>query len=524
MILALGFAGLSLLLLSMSVSAQSYGPPYVIGVRQSRGETTQLANSAAVDSEQGYAYVLTQNTVVVLSNTQVFTTFSVGNPLGIETVAGYAYVPLADERMRLIQGDQLLTTIIELDADAGALATNPQSGQAYLTLPDEGKVAIFDGVLEVARVATGQYPVALAVDPDHEKIYVANRGDPSLATVDLTGSTTVSTLPLPVTPTKVTVNPKTQYVYVATQDDSVLVVPGGSGIQETISIPSPGEMAVNPNTGRVYVLSAPLLGTGVVVEVLSGDQRVDRIELNHPDWALTNAIKVNESSGYVYVAAGRSRDKGVVAIISDTHLIEVIPVAQTPMDVAVAGVDESEQAYVPIYDRKIVVFGRAETYGTGPISGGSGFTTTLDCYGTNNLPIQIDIPAEAIDPTVGDVEVTCAALPQNPVGTDFVWAGQGYRISVLQDGTVLPDFEFEVDYPPRVIATYDEEALGGGSEAAVHLRYQSGTADNPAWETTGIETLGKAPALNQISATFRYPGSYAVVTDLSGVFLPLVMR
>ena len=519
MLLAMVLAGLGIALLSLGVLAQAYGPPYVIGVRQSRGETTQLANSAAIDPVAGYAYVLTHNTVVVLSDTQVLKTFSLGNPQAVATAPGYAYVPLTDRRMQLIQGDQLASSI-DLEAEAGALATHPVSSQAYLALPEEGEVAIFNGPMEVERVRTGRYPDALAVDPDHDKVYVANRGDPSLATVDLSGPTVVTTMTLPVTPTSVVVNPATQYVYVATKDDSVLVVQGGA-IRETIPITSPGEMAVNPNTGRVYVLSAPLIGTGVTVEILAGDQWIGRIALEGPD--LTNAIHVNESTGYVYVAAGRG-NKGMVAIISDTHLIEVIPMTQTPMDVAVDGVDDSERAYVPIHDRKIVIFGRAETYGTGPISSGSGSTTTLTCYGTHNLPIQIDIPAEAIPPSEGEVEVTCSGLPQNPVGSDFVWAGQGFRISVLKDGAILSGFEFVADHPPRVIATYDEEALGGGSEAGVDLRHQTGSADNPTWETTGIEVLGKSAALNQISATFRYPGSYVVVTELSGVFLPIVMR
>jgi hypothetical protein len=147
------------------------------------------------------------------------------------------------------------------------------------------------------------------------------------------------------------------------------------------------------------------------------------------------------------------------------------------------------------------------------------------CYGTNNLPISIDIPSEAITTGVEEVEVTCSAIPENPVGSDFVWAGQAFRISVFEEETILPDFKFEAEHPPRLTVTYDEGALSGGSDSGVELRYQAGLVDDPIWlsgHEAGIATLGKARP--QITATIQYPGSYAVLTELRGVFLPLVMR
>jgi DNA-binding beta-propeller fold protein YncE len=536
---ALGVAGLFIALFSIGVWAQTYGPPYVIGVRRSGDNTTQLGNSASVDPVHGYAYVLTQNAVVVFSDTQVVKTLSVGSPAAIETAhaTGYTYVTLTGGRMRVIRGDQLLPDAVDLGAEPEALVTHGVWGYAYVTLPDVGEVAVFSGTEQIDRVRTGREPVALSVDSDHNKLYVADEGDATLATVDLDVSgvvTPVVTQTLAVTPTNVIVNPVTEYVYVATmgadsdslQDDTVLVIKNGV-IQEEFDIRSPGQMAVNPHSGRVYVLSAPSPGGNFVnVEILSGETwlETETIQLDGP--SLTNAVEVNLGSGYAYAAAGRGNN-GVVAIISDTKLIEVFPMAQTPYDVAVTGVAESERGYVPIYNGQVVIFGRAETYGTGPISGGSGVTETLTCYGANNLPIDIEIPSEAIPASVGEVEVTCAALPENPVGEDFIWAGQAFRLSVLQEGAILPDFAFVSGHLPRLTVTYDDDMLSGGTESGVQLRYQTGSVDNPRWELgegTGIELLKPDLDNDQLPARIQYPGSYVVVTELSAVFLPLVMR
>lgn len=533
---ALGVAGFLIALFSLGVFAQSYGTPHVISVRRSgAGITTQQAKSAAIDPGWGYAYALTQDTIVVFSDTTIVKTLSFGNPVAIETAPamGYAYVPLLDRRMGVLDGWNVLTTSVPLEGGAGALATHDVTGYAYLTLPDEGAVAIFDGARKVGSVQTGRGPIALAVDSDHDKLYVANEGDPSLATVDLS-SLTVITTSLSVTPTNVAVNPATQYVYVATEADSVMILEGDTPnleLKNTVPVPGPGEMAINSNADRVYVLSSPCGepadcpgGAFVEVEVLSGDQSIHAITLDGP--ALTNAVQVNPSSGYVYAAVGRGGD-GVVVIISDTQLIDAFPMTQAPMDIAVGGVDALERAYVPMVDGRTVIFGRGKTYGTGPISGGSGSATTLMCYGTNGLPVEIEIPAEAIPLNAGEVEVTCSAIAQDPVGASFIWAGQAFRISVLRNGAVLPDFTFEAGHPPELTATYDEAVLGGGAEAGVELRYQAGSADNPTWEagaSAGIKPLGTSPSSDQVAATIRYPGSYAVLTELRGVYLPLVHR
>jgi hypothetical protein len=527
---AFGVAGLFIALFSIGVWAQTYGPPYVIGVRRSGDNTTQLGNSASVDPVHGYAYVLTQNAVVVLSDTQVVKTLSVGSPAAIETAhaTGYTYVTLTGGRMRVIRGDQLLPGTVALGAEPEALVTHGVWGYAYVTLPEVGEVVVLSGTQVITRVRTGREPVALSVDSDDNNLYVADEGDATLATVelDVSGVISVITQTLDVTPTNVIVNPVTGHVYVPTLGDSVLIVQHGV-IKATIPISSPGQMAVNPHSGRVYVLSAPDPGgDSVNVEILSGETwlETETIQLDGP--SMTNAVEVNPGSGYAYAVAGRGNN-GVVAIISDTKLIEVFPMAQTPYDVAVSGVGASEQAYVPIYNGQVVVFGRSETYGTGPISGGSGVTETLRCYGTQNHPIDIDIPPGAIPTSAGVVEVTCAALPENPVGEDLIWAGQGFRLSVLQEGAVLPDFAFEPGHLPRLTVTYDDDMLSGGTEAGVQLRYQMGSADAPRWalgEETGVELLGRDLDNHQLSARIQYPGSYAVVTELSAVFLPMVMR
>jgi DNA-binding beta-propeller fold protein YncE len=115
-LVALGLAGIWMMLLSVGVQAQTYGPPYVIGLRGTgEGLITQQGNSVAIDPVQNYAYALTENSVTVFSDTQIVKSFSsIGSPIAIAAapVKGMAYVTLDTDRIRFIQGERLLTTTI----------------------------------------------------------------------------------------------------------------------------------------------------------------------------------------------------------------------------------------------------------------------------------------------------------------------------------------------------------------------------------------------------------------------------
>ena len=103
-------------------------------------------------------------------------------------------------------------------------------------------------------VATGANPIAVAVNPVTNKVYVANNGSANVTVID--GATNATTTVAAGTdPYAVAVNPVTNKVYVANYGSaSVTVIDGATNATTTVAAgTNPQAVAVNPVTNKAYV-------------------------------------------------------------------------------------------------------------------------------------------------------------------------------------------------------------------------------------------------------------------------------
>ena len=78
----------------------------------------------------------------------------------------------------------------------------------------------------IVPILAGKYPVAIAVNPNTNMIYVANADDNTTSVIDGKTSSVVKTIPVGRDPEGVAVNPNTNTVYVANaRSHTVLVFP-----------------------------------------------------------------------------------------------------------------------------------------------------------------------------------------------------------------------------------------------------------------------------------------------------------
>ena len=104
-----------------------------------------------------------------------------------------------------------------------------------------------------ATVAAGSYPIAVAVNPATNKIYVANQGG-NVTVID--GATNATaTIAAGKYPQAVAVNPATNKIYVANGDsNNVTVINGATNATATIAAGThPIAVAVNRVTDKIYV-------------------------------------------------------------------------------------------------------------------------------------------------------------------------------------------------------------------------------------------------------------------------------
>src|SRR5258708_35941208 len=102
-----------------------------------------------------------------------------------------------------------------------------------------------------ATVAVGASPVAVAVNPVTNKIYVVNGNSASVTVIDgATNATT--TVASGSRPSAVAVNPVTNKIYVANGLNTVTVIDGATNTTTTVAAgTNPVQGAVNPQTNKI---------------------------------------------------------------------------------------------------------------------------------------------------------------------------------------------------------------------------------------------------------------------------------
>jgi DNA-binding beta-propeller fold protein YncE len=114
------------------------------------------------------------------------------------------------------------------------------------------------GQTVIASVPVGEQPLAVALNPVTNKIYVAKANGNNVTVIDgATNSTTTVTDPNATFPVAVAVNAVTNKVYVVNvASNNVTVIDGLSHTTTTVTDPNaifPVAVAVNPVTNKIYV-------------------------------------------------------------------------------------------------------------------------------------------------------------------------------------------------------------------------------------------------------------------------------
>ena len=77
-------------------------------------------------------------------------------------------------------------------------------------------------------ITVGRGPIAVAVNPTSERVYVANEGSNTVSVVDATTDQLIATIPVGRLPSSVAINPMTNRIYVASLGANSLSVIDGA--------------------------------------------------------------------------------------------------------------------------------------------------------------------------------------------------------------------------------------------------------------------------------------------------------
>jgi YVTN family beta-propeller protein len=191
-----------------------------------------------------------------------------------------------------------------------AVAVNPVTNKVYVAPSGSSTVTVIHGATHTtATVNVGGQSTAIAVNPATNKVYVVTPSLATLAVIDgatdrVTAQVNVGTHAL-----AVAVNPVTNKIYVAnTYSNAITVVNGvDNGISRTINVSSPPTgMAINPVTSQIYVT----MGLVNALTVIDGTNPSEQTFV--PLGYAPDAMAVNPVTNMVYLA--RFGDDFVTAI------------------------------------------------------------------------------------------------------------------------------------------------------------------------------------------------------------------
>lgn len=253
--------------------------------------------------------------------------------------------------------------------DVSAVAVNPVTNKIYVG-GQNGNVTVIDGATNSATTVTdpnanGLNSSSIAVNPVTNKIYVANNsiGVPfstnqgNVTVIDgATNAITTVTDPNAFTPVAVAVNPITNKIYVANEGDypgsnhgNVTLIDGATNSITTLTDSNalaPVGVAVNQTTNKIYVANAndsTVTGNGGVT-VIDGPTNSLSFVSAGPNSHIVHAVALDSMTNTIYVTSegcfldDPCRNPGSVTIIDgSTNAVTTIinPSAHNPEALAV---------------------------------------------------------------------------------------------------------------------------------------------------------------------------------------------
>ena len=407
--------------------------------------------------------------------------------IGINVETNRIYVShLTAANTAIIDGNTDTVTKTILSGGGGWTAVNPIKDTTYvIRFGTADEVNVLEGDLLKLTFATRSYqPVAIAVNPVNNRVYVANQMTTDVSANDLT--------------TPVFYPP--------------LLCPDGSGgfrpqppdppapySLACIDVPNaPVSVAVNPVTNKIYALS----GSGPnAISVIEGSNHTFT-SLNPPVAGTGRSIAVNPVTNTIYAIFSTA----LVVVDGQTNAMTVIPVASGPVAVGVNV--HTNMVYVPNADGTMLV-----------LNGSTGATNTVSITaGANGIAVNpltnmvyvldagggvTPVTGAAGTPTNIGITATIQPLPGNTGGTSG-------SINITASSSMTPaplNVARRVFYRIGTSGPW-QEATGTGPYPATYSGLAPGTYTLQAFATNGLE----APSINTDLANVPVVGNIASYT------------
>jgi YVTN family beta-propeller protein len=312
-------------------------------------------------------------------------------------------------------GALLLTLLSVAESSAGGTAPsvelisprgivlNSATHKVYAVDPAHHAVAILDVAAHTSRrVKVGDDPLAIAVNPVTDRVYVLNTTSATVSVLDGKTDTVMATVNVGKWPYVLAANPAENKVYVSNIFSNVItIIDGVTNTTKTVSAGSADAIAIDPKRNKVFLL---------------GYEASSLIVLNGSDNSLSRmpagamhlwGIALDETAATLYVT--RIGNGDVVAIDENSPTLTPIGAGQLPCAVAVNA--KTNTVYVANYgDDSVTVIDGAKRVAVTTVPVGSHpLAITVDPQ--NNLIYVANMHGNSVTIIDGSSNKVVATLP-----------------------------------------------------------------------------------------------------------------
>jgi YVTN family beta-propeller protein len=219
-----------------------------------------------------------------------------------------------------------------------AIVLNPAVNKVYAVDPEHNAVLILSGGARSQRsVKVGDGPLAIAVNPMTDRVYVANTNSGTVSVLDGRSDAVIATVNVGKRPYVLAANPIENKVYVSnTFSDLLTIIDGKTNTTSTVKTGSADAIDVDSKRNQVYLLGYESSS----LTVLDG---VDRSLSKMPAGAMHLwAMAIDEAAATLFVT--RIGNADIVAIDAHSHSLTPIGTGQLPC--AIAANERTRRLYV----------------------------------------------------------------------------------------------------------------------------------------------------------------------------------
>src|SRR2546427_1094768 len=239
-------------------------------------KTGNSPSGVAVNPNTGRIYVANRGdgTISVIDSA----TKTVVGTITVGDIPAELAVNPATNRLYLTHSDNNITTVIDgstgqvvgniaVPQNVKAIAVNSVTNTVYLTGGGSSgsvrgsRLFVVSGSNNtvIRTIDIGSGPFSIAVNPNSNRVYVANFYDWTISVVDGSLKSVIATLPVSGAPDGLAVNPGTNRLYVNDETHNSLLVLDASTYAILAQVPVgsfPNAVGLNPRTNRVYVVNS----------------------------------------------------------------------------------------------------------------------------------------------------------------------------------------------------------------------------------------------------------------------------